>query len=64
MKDFEYAIQDLDEAQKLLPEEKDPKRLKTLYLEDQDLENRINKIMENAEALKGKEYIDFLLSYL
>lgn len=34
LKDFEYAIKDLDEAQKLMPDEDDPKRLKTLYLED------------------------------
>lgn len=25
---------------------------------------RVNKIMANADALKGKEYIDFLLDFL
>jgi hypothetical protein len=25
---------------------------------------RVHKIMANADALKGKEYIDFLLSFL
>ena len=63
MKDFDFAFKDLDEAQKLCPNENDPKRLLTLYKEDEELEKRINKIMDNAEALKGKEYIDFLLAY-
>ena len=34
MRDFEFAIKDLDEAMKLCPSEKDPQRLKSLYLED------------------------------
>ena len=64
MKDFEFAIKDLDEAMKLCPGEKDPTRLKNLYLEDQELDKRINEIMSNADSLKGKEFIDFILEYL
>jgi len=34
LKDFDFAVKDLDEAQKLYPEEADPQRLKTLYHAD------------------------------
>lgn len=64
LKDFEYAIQDLEEAAKLIPEEKDPQRLIEQYKSDWDLEKRIDSIMANAESLSGKEYIDFILLYL
>ena len=64
MKDFEFALKDLDEAMKLCPAEKDPQRLKDLYLEDQELDKRINDIMSNADSLKGKEFIDFIIWYL
>jgi DNA-binding transcriptional MerR regulator len=64
MKDFEFALKDLDEAMKLCPAEKDPQRLRDLYLEDQELDKRINDIMSNADSLKGKEFIDFIIGYL
>jgi len=47
-----------------LPEEKDPVRLIALYEADWELEKKITSIMENADQLKGKEYIDFLLEFL
>jgi len=37
MKDFEFALKDLVEAEKLLPNEKDPERLRKLYNEDMEL---------------------------
>ena len=64
MKEFEFALKDLDEAMKLCPAEKDPQRLRDLYLEDQELDKRINDIMSNADSLKGKEFIDFIIGYL
>ena len=64
LKEFSDAIHDLDEAQKLFPNEADPARLKAKYEADKDLEDRINKIMANSDSLKGKEFIDFLLDYL
>ena len=64
MKDFDEAITDLGLAAKLLPKETDPERLRKLYEEDKELNTKIVKIMANAESLKGKEYIDFLLDFL
>ena len=64
LKDFEYALKDLNEAEILFPEEKDPGRLRQQYKDDEELDKRINSIMENSESLSGKEYIDFLLEYL
>jgi hypothetical protein len=48
----------------LLPNESDPERLRKLYEEDKQLEIRIKNILSNAESLKGKDFIDFLLDYL
>lgn len=31
---------------------------------DQEHEEKLKKIMSNAESLKGKEYLDYLLSFL
>lgn len=64
LKDFDEAIIDLGHASKLLPKETDPERLKKLYEVDKELDTKIAKIMANAESLKGKEYIDFLLDFL
>ena len=64
LKDFDEAINDLSLAAKLLPKETDPERLRKLYEEDKELNTKIVKIMANAESLKGKEYIDFLLDFL
>lgn len=40
------------------------KKFKAITLEDIELEKRVKNIMSNSEALKGKEYIDFLLDFL
>jgi hypothetical protein len=63
-RDFEEAFVDLDLAISILPNEKDPEKLRVQYKEDQEHEQRISKIMENAESLKGKEFIDFLIPYM
>lgn len=39
-------------------------KLRQLFIEDWEHEKRIIKIMENADSLKGKEFIDFLLNFL
>lgn len=64
IKDYALALQDLEEADKLFPGDKDVQRLKALTLEDIEMERRVASIMENADALKGKEWIDFLLKFL
>ena len=64
LKDFDAAIQDLDTAHTVLPQEADPLRLKEKYEADKALEERILKIMANSDSLRGKEFIDFLLDYL
>ena len=64
LRDFDEAILDLENASKIYPQETDPSRLTKLYKEDKELDERINKIMANADALKGKEFIDFLLDFL
>ena len=63
-KDYELALKDLEEAQKLYPEDKDVDKLTKLTVEDIELEKRIRNIMGNSELLKGKEYIDFILDFL
>jgi len=64
-KDFKLAIEDFEEAKKLEKEgEKDAAKWIRLTQEDIVHEENIKKIMENAEALKGKEYIDYLLEFL
>jgi hypothetical protein len=64
MKEFELAFKDLEQAMKLLPDEKDPAKLIAAYKEDQELEARIAKIMENSQSLKGKQFVDFILEFL
>ena len=63
-KDFKEAIEDLEESKKLFPEETDPDKLIALYKEDMEHDARVHKIMANADSLKGKEYIDFLVDFL
>ena len=63
-KDYELALKDIEEAEKLEPTDKDALRFKKLTLEDIELERTIKNIMSNAELLKGKEYLDFLLDFL
>lgn len=53
-KDFDEAMVDLKNAESILPNEKDPERLRILYEEDKALEQRIASIMSNAESLQGK----------
>ena len=64
MKDYELALKDLEEAEKLMPEDKDVIRYKRLTLEDIKQEKVIKKIMSNSELLKGKDYLDFILEFL
>ena len=64
LKDFDEAINDCKEAAKLLPNEKDPAKLIAQYESDKEHNDRILKIMANAESLKGKEFLDFLIDYL
>lgn len=64
MKDYEEALKDLAEAEKLIPGDNDVARFKKLTEEDIELEKRIRTIMSNAELLKGKEYLDFILDFL
>jgi len=47
-----------------MPKETDPAKLKKQYEEDKLHNEHIAKIMSNAESLKGKDFIDFLLKYL
>lgn len=44
--------------------EKDTDKWIALNKADQEHEERLTKIMANAEALKGKDYIDYLLAFL
>lgn len=64
MCDFDEAIKDCDNAAALMPKETDPAKLKKQYEEDKLHNEHIAKIMSNAESLKGKDFIDFLLKYL
>jgi tetratricopeptide (TPR) repeat protein len=63
-KDFTLALKDLESAGKLVPGDKDVERYTILTNEDIELEKKIAVIMSNAEALKGKAYIDFILDFL
>ena len=63
-RDYELALKDLDEAAKLVPGDKDVEKLTKLTKEDIEVEAMIKKIMSNAELLKGKEYLDYILDFL
>jgi hypothetical protein len=59
------AEEDFLEAQKLQKEgEKDVEKWIKLNESDRLHDEKITKIMENADSLAGKEYIDYLLSFL
>jgi hypothetical protein len=64
MKEWDYCWEDLDECEKLLPEEVHHGKLRAQYKEDHEHEDRVINIMANSKALEGKEYIDFLLDFL
>jgi len=64
MKEFELCLADLVEAQKLYPEQEGPKKLHKTYEDDWEHEKRVGRIMADADNLKGKEYVDFLLNFL
>jgi len=64
MNDFTEAIKDLAQAKLLCPDQDDCQRLHDQYKVDKELAQRIATVMENAESLAGKEYIDFLLNAL
>jgi len=61
MKDYDEAIKDLCMAKILLPDQEDCQRLIDQYKEDKELARRIEVVMENAQDLEGKDYIDHLL---
>lgn len=59
------AKEDFEEAKKLQKEgETNAEKWLTLTEADRLHEEKISNIMANAEALKGKEYIDYLLTFL
>eukprot|EP00347_Sterkiella_histriomuscorum_P021645 403333259 len=63
-KDYKLALTDLIEAEKLTPGDKDIARFTKLTEEDIEHEQKITNIMSNANLLKGKEYLDFILDFL
>lgn len=62
MSDFDEAIKDLCMAKVLLPDQADCQRLIDTYKADKEHAKRIATVMENAQDLAGREYIDFLLN--
>ena len=64
-KDFKLAIEDFKEAEKLQKDgETDAVKWIKLTEEDQLHHTKICEIMANADSLKGKEYLDYLISFL
>ena len=64
-KDFELAKKDFEGAKKWQnDDETDVDKWLRLNEADRLHEEKLKKIMENADSLKGKEYIDYLLAYL
>ena len=64
-RDFKLAQDDFEEAKKLEKEgETNADKWLAMNEADRVHEEKIGNIMANAEALKGKEYIDYLLSFL
>jgi len=64
-KDFKLAKADFIEAKKIQNEgEADAEKWLKFTEEDEEHQNKLNAIMANAEALKGKEYIDYLINFL
>jgi tetratricopeptide (TPR) repeat protein len=63
--DFDLAKADFEEAKKIEPEgvSEADKQLR-LNEEERAHQKRLADIMANAESLKGKEYIDYLLAFL
>jgi tetratricopeptide (TPR) repeat protein len=64
LKDYDEAVKDCKQAIECLPKEQDPVKLMQQCLEDKEHNERIAKIMQNAESLRGKEFIDFLFDYM
>ena len=62
LNDFDEAIKDLAMAKVLLPDQADCQRLIDQYKQDKEHAKRIALVMENAQELAGREYIDFLLN--
>lgn len=63
-KDFQLAMNDFEEAGVLFPAETDPAKFQGLTTKDKEHAERLKTIMENADSLAGKEYIDYLLLFL
>ena len=63
-KDFQLAMNDFEEAGRLIPTETDPAKWQALTAKDKEHAEKLTKIMENADSLAGKEYIDYLLLFL
>jgi hypothetical protein len=65
---FKDAIIDFNDAKKLVQNSKKDRDDcdKWIRLTEDDFEHheKLTRIMANAESLKGKEYIDYLLSFL
>jgi hypothetical protein len=64
MKEFELCLADLTEAEKLYPEQEAVQKLRKTYTDDWEHEKRVCRIMADADVLKGKEFVDFLLNFL
>jgi len=62
MNDFDEAIKDLCMAKVLMPDQHDCQRLIDTYKADKEHANRIAAVMERAQELTGKDYIDRLLN--
>jgi len=64
MNNYKEALKDLEEAGKLMPDDETVLKFTKLTQEDIEVEERIRKIMGNADMLKGKDYLDFILDFL
>lgn len=63
-RDFQLAMNDFEEAGTLIPGETDPAKWQALTVKDKEHAEKLKTIMENADSLAGKEYIDYLLLFL
>ena len=67
-RDFKEAVTDFTDAKKLVPNSKkdldECDKWIRLTEDDRDHQEKLTRIMANADSLKGKEYIDYLLSFL
>lgn len=65
LKDWKFAIDDFNEAKKLqFKGETDADKWIKLTEDDELHHKKLDEIMSNAHQLAGKEYIDYLISFL